>query len=239
MGCGSRSCGAGSTGGVGTLVGVTTTGADARWARGLAVALVTAPGVLLAQLVVTRAAPGVLSAAVVCAVVAAVACAVPTRTALGTAGLAAVAQLAGHLVLAVTAPQSATPRGCLSVVGRGADLGVQYALVRADACPPGALSAGPALAAVLSALAAAVVVLLGHGMLAALTAVVVAAVAAGLELVRTLADAVRPVLVLLLGAVVVPSASTPVPPAEPPVLTDRWQPDRALRRGPPLGPAVA
>src|SRR3954453_21697189 len=72
---------------------VTTTGGDARWARGLAVALVTVPGVLLAQLLVTGSPPRPRSAVVVAAVTSvvacALACALPTRTARGTAGLAA------------------------------------------------------------------------------------------------------------------------------------------------------
>src|SRR3954468_7513343 len=173
---------------------VATTVGEARWARGLAVALVTVPGVLLAQLLVTGNTPTVRSAVVVAVVVAAVSCAVPTRTITGTAGLAAVAQLAGHLVLALAAPQAHARQGCLSVVGRGADLGVRYALVRGDACPPGTLAAAPALTAVVAAVAAAALVLLGSALLAALTGVLVAALAAGLDLVRELVDAVLPAL---------------------------------------------
>jgi hypothetical protein len=218
---------------------VTTAGGDARRARGLAVALVTVPGVLLAQLVVTGAAPALGSAVVVAAVVAAVACAVPTRTVAGTAGLAAVAQLAGHLVLAVASPGTQTGQGCLSVVGHGADLGVRFALVRADACPPGTLSAAPALTAVVAAVGAAALVLLGSALLATLTGAVVAALAAGLELVRRLADAVLPAPALLRGVQVVP-AGRPAPPLpEPLLLTDRWQPGRPPRRGPPLVLAAA
>src|SRR3954452_19302109 len=93
---------------------VTTTGGDARWARGLAVALVTAPGVLLAQLVVTGGVPALRAAVVVCVVVTAVAVAVPSRSALGTAAVAAVAQLAGHVVLAFAAPSAQARGGCLS-----------------------------------------------------------------------------------------------------------------------------
>ncbi len=216
-----------------------TTRGNARWARGLAVALVTAPGVLLAQFVVTDTLPSWRAALIVCAIVAAVACAVPTRGALGTAAVAAAAQLAGHVALALTAPQSDARQGCLSVVGRGADLGVRYALVHGDACPPGALSAAPALAAVVSAVAGALVVLLGHALLAGLTGVLVATLTAGVELVRRLADAVRPVLTLLVGVRLVPPASPAPPLAEPPVLTDRWHPDRAFRRGPPPAAAAA
>ena len=188
---------------------VTTTGGDARWARGLAVAVVTAPGVLLAQLLVTGNPPALRSALVVAAVVLLVAGVAPARTVPGTAALAAVAQLAGHLVLALTGPHAQTQtqtQGCLSVVGHGADLGVRYALVHADACPPGTLNAGPALTAVAAAVAAAALVLLGSALLAALTGVLVAALAAGLELVRELADAVLPAAALLGVVRVTPAA---------------------------------
>jgi hypothetical protein len=217
---------------------VTTTGGDVRWARGLAVALVTVPGVLLAQLLVTGTVPTLRSAVVVAAVtsvvVATVTCAVPTRTIAGTAGLAAVAQLAGHLVLALAAPQAHARQGCLSVVGHGADLGVRYALVHGDACPPGTLSAAPALTAVAAAVAGAALVLLGSALLAALTGVLVAALAAGLELVRRLVDAVLPALALLLGVQVVPTRRPTPPLPRPPALTGLWQPGRLARRGPPL-----
>jgi hypothetical protein len=222
---------------------VTTTGGDARWARGLAVALVTVPGVLGAQLLVTGNPPApraaVVAAAVTSVVTCALACAVPTRTVRGSAGLAACAQLAGYLVLSFAAPQAQTRQGCLSVVGHGADLGVRYALVHADACPPGTLNAGPALTAVVAAVAAAALVLLGNALLAAFTGVLVAALAAGLELVRRLADAVLPRPALLHVIRVVPTGR-PLPPLPQPLpLTDRWQPGRLPRRGPPLVLAAA
>jgi hypothetical protein len=218
---------------------VTTTGCDTRWARGLAVAVVTVPGVFLAQLLVAGNAPTLPSAVVVAAVVTVVTCAVPTRTVAGTAGVAAGAQLAGHLVLALAAPQAQTRQGCLSVVGRGADLGVRYALVHGDACPPGTVSAAPALTAVVAAVAAAALVLLGHALLAALTGVLVAALAAGLDLVRRLADAVLPATALLRGVQVTPTGRPSPPLPEPLALSDRWQPGRLPRRGPPPAPAAA
>lgn len=218
---------------------MTTVPRDPRWARGLAVALVTAPGVLLAQLVVSGTVPGPGPAAVVCVVVAAVACIVPTRTAPGTAVVAAGAQLAGHVVLALGAPQPQARGGCLSVVGHGADLGVRYALVRQDACPPGSVAAAPALTAVVAAVAAAALVLLAAALLAAVTGVLVAALAAGIELVRRLAGAVLPALALLLGVrpVATPREAPPLP--EPLLPTDRWTPGRVLRRGPPVAAATA
>jgi hypothetical protein len=207
---------------------------DSRWARGLAVAAVTAPGVLIAQLLTAHAAASLRALVVVSAVVALVACAVPARTAHGTAVLAAMAQLAGHAVLGVTAPAQHAGSGCLSVVGRGADLGVRYALAHDSACPPGTLPTGPALAAVAAALVAATVVLLGHAVLAMLTGALVAAAAAGLDVVRRLSAAVLPVLADLVGVRTAP-AMLPAPPLpEPPVLRSRWRPGSLLRRGPPV-----
>jgi hypothetical protein len=210
---------------------------DARWARGLAVAAVTAPGVLAAQLVTAHAAPSPRAVVVVSAVVALVACAVPTRSAHGTALLAALAQLAGHAVLAVTAPARQAGSGCLSVVGRGADLGVRYALAHDSSCPPGTLPAGPALAAVVGALVAAAVVLVGHAALATLTGALIAAAAAGLDVVRRLSAAVLPALAALAGLAgvrAVPETPPALPLPEPPVLRDRWHPGGLLLRGPPV-----
>ena len=217
---------------------VTPSRGNARWASALGVALVTVPGVLVAHLLVTGVVPTLGSALVVCAVVVAVVRAIPTRTAGGTALLAAGAQLAGHGVLAVTAPQAQARQGCLSVVGHGADLGVRYALVRRDACPPGSLAAGPSLTAVVSALAAAALVLLAQAMLATLTGVLASALAAGVEVVRRFADAVQPRLALLRDLRVLP-AGRPTPPLPSPLpLNDCRQPGFVLRRGPPLAPAA-
>src|SRR3954454_493128 len=195
---------------------VTTTAADARWARGLAVALVTAPGVLLAQLVVAGSVPSLPAAGVVCGVVAAVGCVGPARSGLGAAAVAASAQLAGNVVLALAAPQADARGGCLSVVRRGGDLGIRYAVEREGAGPPAAVGAGPALAAVLAAVAAAALVLVGSAVLAVLTGALVVVLAAGVELARRLAGAVLPALSLL-GVRPVP-AGTPVPPLSEPLL---------------------
>ena len=155
----------------------------ARWARGVAVALLTAPGVVAAHALTTGGAPALLPVAVVCAVVALVACLLPTRGAGSTAAVAALAQLAGHTVLALAAPGNAPRGGCLSVVGSGAEAGVRYALADTSrGCPPGALPATPGLTAAAAAVAAALLVLLGHALLAALTAAVVVTAATGLAL---------------------------------------------------------
>lgn len=193
----------------------------------------TTPGVLAAQALVTQAAPALRTALIVSVVVALVACAVPARTPARTAALAATAQLAGHAILQVTTPAQHASSGCLSVVGRGADLGVRYALAHDSACPPGTVPTGPTIAAVLAAVAAAVVVLLGHAVLATLTGVLIEAATSGLGVVRRLAAAVLPSLAGLVGVRVVP-VTLPAPPLpEPPVLSNRWQPASAVVRGPP------
>ena len=207
-----------------------------RWARGCAVALVTAPGVLLAHLLTAGSAPSVPAVLLVAAVVALVSCAVPAGGPRSTAVVAAAAQLAGHAALALAVPRDAAGGGCLSVVGRGAD-----ALVNPSAaCPPGAAvpPGGPAvLAAVVAAAGAAALVLAGSGLLAAVRAALVVALAAGAAAVRALVAAVVPVLV---GADLLrlPVRRVPPPPAPAPVpLRSLWRPGTPARRGPP--PALA
>ena len=91
------------------------------------------------------------------------ACAVPTRTVAGTAGVAAVAQLAGHLVLALAAPQAAEQAG-MPLRRRARRRTSASATPSCTATParPAPCSAGPALTAVVAAVAAAALVLLGH-----------------------------------------------------------------------------
>jgi hypothetical protein len=81
-------------------------------------------------------------------------------------------------------------------------------------------------------------VVIGHTLLATLTGVLASALAAGVEILRRLADAVQPELALLLDVRVLP-AGRPTPPLPGPLpLTDRRQPGPVLRRGPPLAPAA-
>ena len=210
-----------------------------RWARGCAVALVTAPGVLLAHLLTAGSTPSAAAVLLVAAVVAAVAWAVPAGGARATAAVAAAAQLAAHAVLAVAVPPDAAGTGCLSVVGRGAD-----ALVHPSAaCPPGAVplpAGGPAvLTAVLAAAGAAVLVLAGSGVLAAVSGALVVALAAGAAAVRALAGAVVPVLVEA-GVLRLPVRRVPPTPAPGPVpLRTLWRAGTPARRGPPAVPAAA
>ncbi len=205
-----------------------------RWARGSAIALLTAPGVLVAHLLTTGAVPAAVPALVVGVVVTLVACLLPAGGAGSTAAVAGLAQLAGHGVLALTA-REAPGGGCLSVVGNGAETGVRFALAqRAGACPPGAVPAGPGLTAVVAAVTAAFVVLLGHAVLAALTGALVAAAATGLAVAGRLAAAVRPLLLLLAGAPRTGDVRRLPAPAPVP-LTMLWRPGPRLDRGPPAG----
>jgi hypothetical protein len=206
-----------------------------RWARGSAIAVLTAPGVLVAHLLTTGAAPAAVPALVVGVVVTLVACLLPAGGAGSTAAVAGLAQLAGHGVLALTVRGDAPGGGCLSVVGNGAETGVRFALAqRAGACPPGAVPAGPALTAVVAAVTAASVVLLGHAVLAALTGALVAAAATGLAVAGRLAAAVRPLLLLLAGAPRTGDVRRLPAPAPVP-LTILWRPGPRLDRGPPAG----
>ncbi len=202
-----------------------------RWARGAAIALVTAPGVLLAQLVTSSNAPSVGACLLAAAAVAAVACLLPSGGGRFTAAVAAAAQLAGHLVLAVAVPSDAGGEGCLAVVGRGAG-----ALVNPSAaCPPGAASPGwwAVGAAVLTAAGAAVLVLAGSGALAALAAGLVAGVVAAAVAVRELLAGVRVALVdgAVLRVPVLAVLRTPAPAPAP--LRSVWLPGTPARRGPP------
>jgi hypothetical protein len=206
---------------------------EARWARGIAVALLTAPGVVAAHALTTGGPPGLLPVAVVCAVVALVACLLPSGGAGSTAAVAALAQLAGHTVLALAAPGAAPRGGCLSVVGTGAEAGVRYALADTSGrCPPGALPPTPGLTAAVAAVAAALVVLLGHALLAALTAAIVVAAATGLAVATRLAGAVRPLLLLLAGLPRT-GAVRPLRTPAPAPLAPLWRPGAHLERGPP------
>lgn len=210
-----------------------------RWARGCAVALVTAPGVLLAHLATSGSIPSPVAALLVCTVVAVVAGVLPGSGALTTAVVAAAAQLAGHAALAIAVPSDADGTGCLSVVGRGAD-----ALVHpASACPPGtmpvSLGFAAALTAVLAAAGAAVLVLAGSGVLAVVAAGVVVALATGAAAVRSLLRAVVPVLVDAAALRLPVRPDVPAPRPAPAPLRSVWQPGTPARRGPPAVRAAA
>jgi hypothetical protein len=143
----------------------------------------------------------------------------------------AFAQLAGHTVLFVLHGGDTTG-GCLPAVGRGAEAGLDLALLRADTtCPPGTAAAGPTLLAAWAALLATVLIVAGHAVVAALAGLVLAAGSASLRVLRTLGG-------ILLAALPEP-ADVPVVarlrtrPGPPRVRRVRYRVAPAPRRGPP------
>ena len=210
-----------------------------RWARGGAVALVAAPGVLLAQLVTTGRVPPAGACLLAAAAVAAVACLLPTGGRGLTAAVAAVAQLAGHVVLAVAVPVDGGRDGCLGLVGRGAGVLVDPS----SACPPGAAAVPigwlAVVAAVGAAVGAAVLVVAGSGLLAAVTGALVAAVAAAAVAVRGLLAGVRAVLVDVAALRLPVPDVLPAPVPAPAPLRSVWRPGTPARRGPPAVLAAA
>jgi hypothetical protein len=216
-----------------------TAGGSPRSADAAGVALLTAPAVLVAHVLTTRTPPSAPASLLVVAVVAVLAAAMPARAPTATAGVAALAQLAGHGVLALTRPSGDAPGGCLSVVGRGADLGIRYGLLRpSGACPPGTVQATPALVAVVAAVAAGLAVLAGQALVAALAALLVTSVARAARRVRSLAASVLPLLLLLDRAPVPVHGAPACPPPAPVPTVRRWWPGTPTRRGPPA-PVVA
>ncbi len=158
----------------------------------------------------------------------------PTGRATGLLLLSLLAQAGGLAALCLTPRAHGTPRsGCLTVMGRGARVGLDLALLRpSPGCPPGSYAPGPTADVLALSLLLAVLVLAGHVLVAALISLLVTTAAASLALVRRLTttrlrlllEFPRPVpapvravaaIPLILGA----SSATPPPP---------------LRRGPPL-----
>jgi hypothetical protein len=77
-------------------------------------------------------------------------------------------------------------------------------------------------------------VLLGHALLAALTAAIVAAAATGLAVAARIAGAVRPLLLLLLMAGLPRTGDVrPLHDPAPAPLAPLWRPGAHLERGPP------
>ena len=112
----------------------------------------------------------------------------PARGRTGLALVTAAAQVAGHTVLALATAGGAAPSGCIPVVGRGARLGLQLALLQEDvACPAGSFAPGPTAvptAATLTAVLAALTVLAGHAAAAVVTGRLLAAGARAADAIR-------------------------------------------------------
>jgi len=162
-----------------------------RVTRAAALTLLTAPAVLLAHLGTTGAAPPLLAVLAVAAVAFGLGATLPVRGAPALAAVIGLAQLAGHVVLAL-APGDAG-QGCLPAVGRGAELGVQVTLFGADGCPPGTYAAGGGLSsAAVAALATAAVLVVVHLLVATAGGLLVAAAEGCAAVVRAFAAIVRP-----------------------------------------------
>jgi len=198
--------------------------------RAAALTLLTAPAVLLAHLGTTGTAPPLVAVLAVAAVAFGLGATLPVRGAPALAAVIGLAQLAGHVVLAL-APGDAG-QGCLPAVGRGAELGVQVTLFGADGCPPGTYAAGGGLSsAAVAALATAAVLVVSHLLVATAGGLLVAAAEGCAAVVRACAAIVRPPALPRTPVAVRLSA----PPAHPePLRLDGTQVPVALtHRGPP------
>jgi hypothetical protein len=200
----------------------------------------TVPCVLLAHLLTTGTVASAPASALSALLVLAVTALLPARTARGLALVAGAAQLAAHTVLALWASGTGTGAvGCLPAVGRGAELGLRLAVLRADAgCPTGTLAAGAALTGALAAVTSAVVIVAAHTLIAALTGMLVAGADTLAGFVAGLISAVGLVLRQLPTWVPVPRLRPTDPQAQ------RWVRSRPgprplQRRGPPAPIAAA
>jgi hypothetical protein len=213
-----------------------------RAARALAVCLLAVPVMLVAHLITARAVPPPSVAGLVAVVVFAVTAATGTRRRGRLALTVGLAQAAGHGMLAVLHPAAgpASLGGCLPMVGRGAELGLRFALLRHDAtCPQGTLAAGPTTAVTAGALLTATLILVGHGLVAVLTALLVTTGHAALEGLRSVAALVGPPLRTEAGVPVAAPRTVAASPGSGRPLRPRWRPCPALRRGPPVVPVTA
>lgn len=207
-----------------------------RAARATAVAVITLPCVLLAHLLTTGTVASLPASALSALLVLVVTALLPARSTAGLALVAGAGQLAAHTALAFwPAGQGAGTGavGCLPAVGRGAELGLRLAVLRADGgCPTGTLAAGAALTGALTAMLTAVVIVAAHTAVATLTGVLMSGVQTLGTLVAGLIAAAGLVLHLLPSLVPSPRLQ----PAD--EETRRWvrprpNPAPMLRRGPP------
>jgi hypothetical protein len=198
--------------------------------RAAALTLLTAPAVLLAHLGTTGAAPPLVAVLAVAAVAFGLGATLPVRGAPALAAVIGLAQVTGHLVLAVT--PGGGGQGCLPAVGRGAELGLQVTLFGAEGCPPGTYAAGGGLsAAAVAALATAAVLVVTHLTVAAAGGLLVAAAEGCAAVIRALAALVRPPLLPRIP-VAVPVTAPPAHP-EPLRLDGTRVPVALTHRGPP------
>lgn len=218
----------------------------ARAARGLAVAALTVPAMVIAHLVAAGTIPSPSRLVAVAALVAVVSALVRPggagRRDVGSVAVICLAQLAGHAVFSMA---TAGGSGCLPVMGRGAEVGLRLALLQPDpACPPGTLGLTEAAATTTSMLLAALLVVIAHLISGALGQLLV--VSAGRawrvtwQLLRAACCSVVVALglgALLAGLVVGPRAQRPRSPRPAdygtPELRTWWSALVGRRRGPP------
>lgn len=206
-----------------------------RAARAASVCLLAVPTMLLAHLVTARAIPRPAVVVLVTAAVFAVTTVSRTRSRWRLAVVVGLAQAAGHALLAAAHPVAGpdSTGGCLPVVGRGAELGLQLALLRHDAsCPKGGLAVGPSTTAAVAALLTAALILAAHSLIAVLAATLVSAAEVAVATLRSCTRLVRPPLPPVVVPVAAPRQVTAAPTADRP-LRPLWTPRPALRRGPP------
>jgi len=205
-----------------------------RVARALVVATLVTPAVVLAHLLTRGELPGLTGLSAVVGLVGLVSFAAPLS---GTGRLAAavvLAQVAGHGALAALTPGGAQS-GCLPAVGRGAEAGLQLAMLRADAvCAPGTLAAGPTLTALLGAAVTAVALVAGQVLVGAVAARLVTAAEAGVAGLRAVARAALPTLPRATPALPVPPRRTAVTRSVPVPVAPHSAPEPLTRRGPPV-----
>ncbi len=215
-----------------------------RVARGLAVAALTVPSMVVAHLATAGTAPSPIALAAVAVLVAGVGALCLDRSAVTPRGVSAavigLVQLTGHAVFSAA---TASGEGCLPVVGRGAQVGLRLALLRpAPECPPGTLGLTQAAATTTSVLLAAALVLLAHAATGGLGTALVLGAERGWSLARRLGWAARPSLTLLVSLAGYQAPTTVRAPRresylfEPSRLFARWVGVVGARRGPPALP---
>lgn len=210
-----------------------------RLARGVAAATLSAPLLLLTQLLTGAAGPSPRAMLAALLAVAATAAALDGPGTLRTALATGTAQLAGYAVLATAGP--GTGDGCLPAVGRGA--GILLGLdVPADRC----VAAGPLtlVGGAVTCVMVAVGILLGHALLAGLGGRLLTLTGAAALVAVTVARAAGRVAVRLLPALPGPVTgggdrrARPVPvQVVLPLRPDGHAARRTARRGPPVTPA--
>jgi hypothetical protein len=207
-----------------------------RVARATAAAVITVPCVLIAHLLTTGAVASAPVSALIALLVLTVTALLPARSTTGLALVAGAAQLVAHTALALwpAVPGAGTGAvGCLPAVGRGAELGLRLAVLRADGgCPAGTLAAGATLTGALAAVVTAVVIVAAHIAIATLTGLLLSGAQSVCIVVAGLLTTAALVLRRPPSWVPVPRLRTAHP------QTRRWvrlrpNPAPRLRRGPP------